>query len=74
LVELNVIEQVVNVCQTTAVQDAWARNQDLTIHGWIYAVNDGLLRDLRISTADEAQLSANYERALAGLRNGVRLG
>ena len=73
LVELNVIEQVVNVCQTTAVQDAWARKQDLTIHGWIYAVQDGLLRDLRVSTADETQLGENYERAIAGLKNGVKL-
>jgi carbonic anhydrase len=73
LVQLNVIEQVVNVCQTTAVQDAWARKQDLTIHGWIYALNDGLLRDLQISTADDEQLMANYERALAALRSGEKL-
>ena len=70
-VELNVIEQVVNVCQTTVVQDAWARKQDLSIHGWIYAVQDGLLRDLRISTADETQLTENYERAIGGLKSGL---
>ena len=73
LVELNVIEQVVNVCQTTVVQDAWARKQDLAIHGWIYAVQDGLLRDLHISTADETQLAENYEGALAKLKDGVKL-
>ena len=46
LCELNVIEQVVNVCQTTAVRDAWARGRSLAVHGWIYDVTDGLLRDL----------------------------
>ena len=46
LCELNVIEQVANVCRTGVVQDAWARGQVLEVHGWIYAVSDGLLRDL----------------------------
>ena len=46
LCELNVIEQVLNVCQTTIVQDAWQRRQQLAVHGWIYAIEDGLLRDL----------------------------
>jgi carbonic anhydrase len=46
LCELNVIEQVVNVRQTTVVQDAWARGQALAVHGWIYDLRDGLLRDL----------------------------
>ncbi len=46
LCELNVIEQAVNVCQTTVVRDAWARGQRLSIHGWIYALRDGLLRTL----------------------------
>jgi carbonic anhydrase len=72
LVELNVIEQVVNVCQTTAVQDAWLRKQDLTVHGWIYALDDGLLRDLQISTADDDQLAANYKRAISVIRNGAQ--
>lgn len=49
LCELNVIEQVVNIAQTTIVQDAWARGQSLEIHGWIYNVGDGLLRDLNVS-------------------------
>lgn len=48
LCELNVREQVVNVSQTTIVQDAWARGQPLTIHGWIYGLRDGLLRDLGV--------------------------
>jgi len=50
LCELNVIEQVVNVSQTTIVRDAWARGQALEIHGWIYDLRDGLLRDLKVST------------------------
>jgi carbonic anhydrase len=49
LCELNVAEQVENVCQTTVVQDAWARGQSLTVHGWIYSLKDGIIRDLRVS-------------------------
>jgi len=49
LCELNVIEQVLNVAQTSIVRDAWSRKQTLNIHGWIYAINDGLLRDLGVS-------------------------
>jgi carbonic anhydrase len=51
LCELNVIEQVVNVSQTTIVRDAWARGQQLEVHGWIYDLRDGLLRDLKVSTS-----------------------
>ena len=49
LCELNVVQQVENVCQTTAVRDAWARGQALTVHGWIYDVADGILQDLGVS-------------------------
>ena len=67
LCELNVIEQVSNVCQTSIVLDAWDRGQELTVHGWIYGLHDGLLRDLRTdaSAADEA--APAYRAALAGL-------
>jgi carbonic anhydrase len=51
LCELNVVEQVVNVCQTTIVEDAWARGQTLTVHGIVYGLEDGLLRDLGVSTS-----------------------
>ena len=51
LCELNVVEQVTNVCQTTIVEDAWARGQELTVHGLVYRLEDGLLRDLGVSTA-----------------------
>ena len=51
LCELNVAEQVVNVCRTTIVEDAWAREQPLTVHGVVYGLEDGLLRDLRVSAS-----------------------
>lgn len=49
LCELNVIEQVSNVCRTTIVQDAWARGQELAVHGWIYGLHGGLLQDLKVT-------------------------
>src|SRR2546430_4827268 len=55
LCELNVIEQVSNVSQTTIVRDAWARNQALAVHGWIYDLSDGLLRDLEVTVSSEAR-------------------
>ncbi|MBC7366690.1 MAG: carbonate dehydratase [Undibacterium sp.] len=67
LCELNVIEQVANVCQTTIVQDAWARGQDLTVHGWIYGLKDGRLRDLQASVATHSALAAAQAAALAAL-------
>jgi carbonic anhydrase len=63
LCELNVVEQVVNVCQTTVVQEAWARGHALAVHGWIYDLRDGLLRDLRLCVASEAELAACAETA-----------
>jgi carbonic anhydrase len=53
LCELNVVEQVTNLSRTTVVRDAWSRGQALTVHGWIYALSDGLLRDLDVSVASE---------------------
>jgi carbonic anhydrase len=52
LCELNVIEQVNNVSQTTVVRDAFSRNQSLSVHGWIYGLNDGLLRDLKVTISN----------------------
>ena len=49
--ELNVVEQVMNVCQTTIVEDVWARGQELTVHGLVYGLRDGLLRDLGVSAS-----------------------
>jgi carbonic anhydrase len=66
LCELNVIEQVVNVAQTTVVQDAWARGQMLTVHGWIYGVQNGLIRDLEISVSQAETLQGTYASAVGG--------
>jgi carbonic anhydrase len=65
LCELNVIEQVRNVCQTTVVQDAWRRGQDLSVHGWIYALRDGLLRDLALTVTAAGEVEEMYVRAIA---------
>jgi carbonic anhydrase len=61
LCELNVIEQVRNVARTTILRDAWARGQEIWVHGWVYSLNDGLLQDLHVTVgADD-----NIEKALA---------
>jgi carbonic anhydrase len=60
LAELNVEAQVANVCHTTIVQDAWRRGQSLTIHGWIYSLHDGLLRDLGMVIESPEQLPPEY--------------
>jgi carbonic anhydrase len=61
LCELNVIEQAVNVCQTTVVQEAWSRGQDLTVHGWIYRLDDGLLHDLGLCVSSPDGLTDYYQ-------------
>ena len=65
LCELNVIEQVLNVSRTTIVQNAWQRGQELVVHGWIYGLQDGLLRDLGISIDNAAGLTAANREAIA---------
>ena len=67
LCELNVIEQVVNVCQTTIVRDAWDRGQRLAVHGWVYGLTDGLVRDLRTTATSAAETHDVYRGALAAL-------
>jgi len=67
LCELNVIEQVANACQTTIVREAWERGQDLTVHGWVYGLRDGLVRDLGTSASSPAEAAAAYQAALAAL-------
>jgi carbonic anhydrase len=66
---LNVLEQVVNVCQTTIVQDAWERGQPLTVHSWIYGVQDGLLRDLGVTVSAADELAAKLQAGLAVYEN-----
>ncbi|MBU3560023.1 MULTISPECIES: carbonate dehydratase [unclassified Polynucleobacter] len=65
LCELNVIEQVVNVCETTIVQDAWARGQDLTVHGWTYRLETGLVNDLGMSTSSAEEMNVRYAKSLS---------
>jgi carbonic anhydrase len=67
LCELNVIEQVQNACQTTVVQDAWERGQELTVHGWIYRLQDGELRDLCATAAGPAEVDGAIQTAIARL-------
>ena len=67
LCELNVIEQAVNVCQTTVVQDAWERGQPLSVHGWIYGLNDGLVRDLGLGITERAATTGSAAAAIAAL-------
>ncbi|MBR9865926.1 carbonate dehydratase [uncultured Amphritea sp.] len=65
LCELNVIEQAFNVCETTIVQDAWAHGQDLTVHGWIYGLNDGLVNDLEFNASDAGEVEEQYGLAIS---------
>lgn len=67
LCELNAIEQAINVCQTTIVREAWERGQDLTVHGWVYGLGDGLLRDLHVSIAGPAEIPGTHRAALAAV-------
>jgi carbonic anhydrase len=64
LCELNVVEQVRHVCQTTIIKDAWQRNQPVTVHGWIYDVADGLLRDLMCAVSSSEELTVVYQCAI----------
>jgi carbonic anhydrase len=67
LCELNVLEQVVNVARTTVVHDAWARGQTLRLHGWVYGLHDGLLRDLGLTIEAPDQVGPRYRNALGQL-------
>jgi carbonic anhydrase len=68
LCELNVIEQVSNVCLSTVVEDAWARGQQVSVHGWIYGLHDGRVRDLGMDVSAHSELQPVYEQALVALR------
>jgi carbonic anhydrase len=69
LCELNVVEQALNVCQATVVQDAWARGQSLVVHGWFYGLGNGLLQDLRMTVAGPDDVNEAYERAIAAVHS-----
>lgn len=73
LCELNVVEQVRHVCKTTIVQEAWARGQQVAVHGWIYDVSDGLLKDLEICIEKPTEVQGYYDAAVALLSKRTRL-
>jgi carbonic anhydrase len=68
LVELNVLEQALNVCQTTVVQDAWQRGQEVVVHGWVYGLHNGLLRDLTMTVTGPDTVAPAFELALDSLK------
>ena len=68
LSELNVVEQALNVCQTTIVQDAWARGQELVVHGWFYGLYNGLLQDLMMTVTRPDDVVSAYERAVGAVQ------
>jgi len=67
LCELNVLEQALNVCQTTIIQDAWARGHGISVHGWIYGIQNGLLKDLNFCVTNANELNDCYGKAIASL-------
>jgi carbonic anhydrase len=64
LCELNVVEQVINVGNTTIIQDAWKRQQEIAVHGWVYDISDGLLRDLNVCIRSDQELDALQKKVL----------
>tara|TARA_R110001592_G_scaffold363402_1_gene688345 strand:+ start:52020 stop:52667 length:648 start_codon:yes stop_codon:yes gene_type:complete len=66
--ELNVTEQAVNVCQTNIVKDAWARGQSLMVHGWIYSIADGVLKDLGMNIANPEEMRSKYDTAVKNIQ------
>jgi carbonic anhydrase len=68
LCELNVLEQSLNVCETTVVQDAWERGQSVVVHGWVYGLHNGLLEDLKITVSNAGEVAAAYGLALGALK------
>jgi carbonic anhydrase len=72
LCELNVVEQVVNVCQTTIVQDAWARGQKLSVHGWVYSLLDGRVRELGMGVDSTDELPEAYRLAMEHIRGKLK--
>ena len=69
LCELNVLEQALNVCETTVVGDAWGRGQKVVVHGWIYGLHNGLLEDLRMTVHESGGVGAAYGLALGALKD-----
>ncbi|VXB66705.1 Carbonic anhydrase 2 [Luteimonas sp. 9C] len=74
LCELNAVEQALNICQTTVVRDAWARGQKLAVHGWVYALGDGRVRELGMDVASHEDIGPAYEAAVADIARVAALG
>ncbi|MFH2079715.1 MAG: carbonate dehydratase [Pseudomonadota bacterium] len=72
LCELNVVEQVVNVCETTIVMDAWARGQKVSVHGWVYSLLDGRVRELGMGVDDPQELPEAYALAMKHIRGRLK--
>jgi carbonic anhydrase len=68
LCELNVLEQSLNVCETTVVQDAWQRGQKVVVHGWIYGLHNGLLEDLSMTVLNSDDVLVAYDRSLNAVK------
>jgi carbonic anhydrase len=69
LCELNVLEQALNICETTVVQDAWERGQTVVVHGWVYGLHDGLIEDLKLTVSSAADVGAAYGLAVGAVKN-----
>nr|AAB06760.1 carbonic anhydrase [Dictyostelium discoideum] len=74
LCELNVVEQCNNLGNTTIMQSAWKKGQNVKIHGWIYGIHDGYLRDLGVSASSRETLELNYKNAILKLKDNCSLG
>ena len=72
LCELNVIDQVRNIARTTIVGHAWRRNQNLTLHGWVYGLNNGLLKDLNVSIVANANIDEIVRLSIANVYSGYQ--
>ena len=72
--ELNAIEQALNVCETTVVQDAWARGQRLAVHGWVYSLNDGRVRELGMDVSSPDEIYSTYKSAVEAVTEVVARG
>ncbi len=71
LCELNVMQQVVNVCQSSVLQEAWLRGQQVRVHGWVYDLADGLIRDLEVSAGCKEEVMERFQGALARSHRGL---
>jgi carbonic anhydrase len=67
LCELNVVEQALNVCRTTILQEAWGRGQNVAVHAWIYRLNDGLLHDLGFTVSSASDVAPEFAKAIEEL-------